>query len=296
MKISAFLMGTLFLFISLNCIAQNNAEPKLLGVCTVDSLMAKPYSTWFDSAYANYNPTAGPVSSISKNFGTNKTIEIYFGTWCGDSKRELPRMYKILTQAGINMSQVKWIALDNEDSVYKQSPTGDHVDKFIFRVPTFIIYENGKELNRIVEFPINSLEDDVDDICNKRPYRAGYFAYPTIIRWLQQAKLTDARLSTRAFATELKPLVLSAGELSAAGYVLLYQKRVKEAIAIFKINAVLYTETPSCYEALAEAYILDKDSEKATAAVLRAVELKSGKQDMKPMLDLYCKAKFANRN
>ncbi|MBK8846667.1 MAG: hypothetical protein IPO27_09075 [Bacteroidetes bacterium] len=161
--------------------------------------------------------------------------------------------------------------------------------------PPLSFYDNGKGPNRIVEFPISSLEEDMDDICNKRPYRAGYFSYPTIITWLQQGKLLDTRFSARARAATLKPLVLNAGELNAAGYVLLYQHKVKEAITLFRINSVLFPDLPNAYEGLAEAYILDKDSEKAMAAVLRAVELKTGDHEMKPLLDLYSKAKQAGK-
>ncbi len=87
-------------------------------------------------------------------------IQVFIGTWCRDTQRELPRFIKVLEESGFTQNQIKIIALDNKAENYKRSPGEEQDGKSIFRVPTFVIYENGKELNRIVEFPVISLEID----------------------------------------------------------------------------------------------------------------------------------------
>jgi hypothetical protein len=44
----------------------------------------------------------------------------------------------------------------------------------ITNVPTFIFYEKGIEINRIVETPIVSLEQDMLDILSRKDYKPNY--------------------------------------------------------------------------------------------------------------------------
>ena len=45
----------------------------------------------------------------------------------------------------------------------------------ITNVPTFIFYEKGVEINRIVESPIKSLEEDMLEILTGSSYKPNYF-------------------------------------------------------------------------------------------------------------------------
>jgi len=75
------------------------------------------------------------------------------GTWCGDSKREVPRFIKVLEAANFPVDNLKIVAVDRRKEQYKKSPTGEEWGLSIKRVPTFIFYKNGKESNRIIESP-----------------------------------------------------------------------------------------------------------------------------------------------
>ncbi|MGB1362876.1 MAG: thioredoxin, partial [Flavobacteriaceae bacterium] len=44
----------------------------------------------------------------------------------------------------------------------------------IYNVPTIIFFKNGNEINRFVEFPVNSLESDITKIIKKEPYTHSY--------------------------------------------------------------------------------------------------------------------------
>ena len=56
----------------------------------------------------------------------------------------------------------------------KDSP--DRLEKKyeILNIPTLIFFENGIEINRIVEFPVVNLLDDFSKILNKQPYKNSY--------------------------------------------------------------------------------------------------------------------------
>ena len=96
------------------------------------------------------------------------------GTWCGDSRREVPRMYKILDHSQVKPSQIQLINLNNSDTAYKQSPTHEERGLNILRVPTLLIFENGREVGRVVESPVISLEKDILAIGTGQPYEHRY--------------------------------------------------------------------------------------------------------------------------
>lgn len=92
---------------------------------------------------------------ISSILSDVDSVQIFFGSWCGDSKREVPWMLKILNESGFEKYSL--IGLGNSFQNYKQSPFGEEIGKNIHRVPTFIFYKDSTEVNRTVESPKASL-------------------------------------------------------------------------------------------------------------------------------------------
>jgi thiol-disulfide isomerase/thioredoxin len=84
-------------------------------------------------------------------------ILVVLGTWCGDSKREVPRFWKIADLAGIPPSAIKYYGVDRS----KRSADGVTDTFRIEKVPTFIFVKQGMEIGRIVESPKNSIEEDM---------------------------------------------------------------------------------------------------------------------------------------
>ena len=82
------------------------------------------------------------------------------GTWCPDSRREVPRFMRILDVWKFHLTKVTFIGVDNA----KLSPVGEYEKLKIQRVPTFIIYKNNIEAGRIIENPVTSLEQDMVNI------------------------------------------------------------------------------------------------------------------------------------
>jgi thiol-disulfide isomerase/thioredoxin len=84
-------------------------------------------------------------------------VTIFFGGWCSDSRREVPRFLKLADEAGFPQSSVRLYALDRT----KKSDDG-LTEKFgIQRIPTFIFMKQGSEIGRITESPATTLEGDV---------------------------------------------------------------------------------------------------------------------------------------
>ena len=100
-----------------------------------------------------------------------KKVKLYMGTWCEDSQREVPGMIKILEESGYPVVGLNIIALDEN----KFTPEGLEKKDEVFYVPTLIFFDkDNQEMNRIVEFPIESLEADMLKILTGEPYKNAY--------------------------------------------------------------------------------------------------------------------------
>ncbi|MBL0882375.1 MAG: thioredoxin family protein [Chitinophagaceae bacterium] len=154
-------------------VKNSNGEPMLLGHCNISFLQQGIYKNWYQTGYDHYLPDSSTIPSLT-GLLKGKQIDIFLGTWCGDSRREVPRMLKILTQAGVQQQQIRLIFVSNESNSYKQSPQHEEAGKNIKRVPTFIVYENEKEMGRIIEYPVVSLEKDLLSILRREKYVPNY--------------------------------------------------------------------------------------------------------------------------
>ena len=271
----------------------NSSKPEILyGVVQRTDLQKPPFNKWFDSIYAVYDPSPVVIRKISKQQLKDIRIEIFFGTWCGDSRREVPRFLKIMDQLGVPASKISLIATGS-DSLYKQSPQHEEAGKGIFRVPVFIVYRNGVEINRINEFPVTSLENDLVAILADQPYNPNYRSFALVKNWLQDSSLLDKNSSLRGMALQLKYLVAGERELNSLGYVLLEQGKKAEALKIFQVNAILYPESANVLSSLGEGYYENGDHQNAVVTLEKAVELNKEPQLVKEILKLLYKAKLA---
>jgi thiol-disulfide isomerase/thioredoxin len=78
-------------------------------------------------------------------------------TWCPDSKREVPRFFKIYDQAGLGTGSLTMVAVDRS----KKDAEGLTVKHEILRVPTFVFFRAGKEIGRVTERAVTTLENDI---------------------------------------------------------------------------------------------------------------------------------------
>ena len=278
---------------SATAIAQTAADkPRILyGACTKDSLMTDPFNKWFNTNYDSYQPNATTITNLKRQSVDNISIKVFFGTWCGDSKREVPRFLKLLSAISFPDKKVQLIALGGSDSLVKQSPQHEEAGLGIFRVPAFIIYRNGVEINRINEFPVFSLEKDLLGIFNNQPYTPNYHSFSTILRWLHDGSLSDENISTRGLAEQLRFLTASEHELNSLAYLLLKQGNKKEALRIFQVNYNLYPESANVASSLGEGYFETGDYKKAVAVLERSLELNKDPKEIKGILDILYKAK-----
>lgn len=146
-------------------------DPILLGEQHRDVLEANPYNKWFMTSYKDHTLDTETLTTVKAGL-KDVRITAFMGTWCEDSQREVPAFYKILDEVDYASSTVKLITVSEE----KTTPEGLEKGKEITNVPTFIFMKDGKELGRIVEYPLESLEKDMAKILTGQPYKHAYEA------------------------------------------------------------------------------------------------------------------------
>lgn len=134
----------------------------LIGVTSKNAYQDSNFAWWFNAEYTNYNVDRELLEPYKNNF-EDKIIRTVLGTWCSDSRREVPRFIKILDFIGFPEDKHLFYNVDRE----KNGITDEVESLNIELVPTFILYENGKEIGRIVESPFKSLEADLVEIISK---------------------------------------------------------------------------------------------------------------------------------
>ena len=257
------------------------AEKNLLGKTSVSALKQAPFSDWFEKGFQEYTPANDVVVKLAapeiKRTLSQTTVKIFFGSWCGDSKREVPRFLKLAKTLGWKDEQIELIGVDNGDSTLKRSPSGEERGYDIFRVPTFILLQNGREIQRITEYPVASLERDLLSILKQQPYTPNYFSYSRIHEWLQTGVLADTNVSIAGLAGQLRRTapVAHEGELNGCGYLLLGRGQIQEAITVFRINTLLFPQSSNCFDSAGEGYERIGNVPHAIQAYTRALELDS---------------------
>lgn len=283
----------LCLSITIHAIGQPKTnEPGILyGVCTLEQLKAAPYGTWFTPAFDQYTPDTTAVNQLKKEMTGNWSIRIFFGSWCGDSKRELPRFMKLLEAISFPPERVTLIGVGTGDSLVKQSPGHEEAGLGVFRVPVFIVYHKGKEINRINEFPVQSLENDLLSIFSKQPYTPNYRSFGIVLQWLNEGILLNKNASIRGLAEQLRYRVSTEHELNSLGYLLLKQAKKEEALQLFRINYYLYPESANTASSLGEGYLLNGDKKQAVNYLEHSISLNKDQNALQEILSLLYKAK-----
>jgi thiol-disulfide isomerase/thioredoxin len=135
----------------------------ILGYFTPDRLTHEPYSTWYLNGFDDYQVNSESVNKLMDVKKDGLSIKVVMGTWCPDSRREVPRFMRVLDIWKFPVGSVTFIGVDDA----KKSPVGEYEGLNILRVPTFIIYKNNIEAGRIIENPATSLEQDMVNILSR---------------------------------------------------------------------------------------------------------------------------------
>lgn len=108
----------------------------------------------FAAQYADYQPNKRELEQIQVLAG--KDVLVMFGTWCHDSKREVPRFLKLLDISKVALGSLTMQTVDRD----KNEPSGLAEQNNLKYTPTFVVFEDSAEVARIIEKPQTTLAQD----------------------------------------------------------------------------------------------------------------------------------------
>lgn len=149
---SAVTLSSIMLVVSSCASSQVEKAPMTIGAISQQQLMAN--HKFFQQSYQASQLSELEIAEINR-WPNDLHVDVYFGSWCHDSVREVPRFLKIVAQSPTLSNRL--IALDYA----KLEPSGLAKNHDIKYTPTFIVYQDDKEIGRIIERPKVSLTADI---------------------------------------------------------------------------------------------------------------------------------------
>ncbi len=117
------------------------------GLINEKDLLDEPSFTWLNENAKSFIPSTSAVNVLKTN-GNNIHILVFGGTWCDDTKAQLPKFLKTVHAAAIAENKMTYITVDRN-----KVSLGNLAQCFgITNVPTFIVQKNGMEIGRIIEY------------------------------------------------------------------------------------------------------------------------------------------------
>jgi hypothetical protein len=155
-RLSRVLLSIAVLALPLSVRAEESPAPEaLVGPVTREQIEAA------DPDWVHSEDIAAPDAAAAKALAgvpPGAEVTVFLGTWCGDSRRHVPRLWKALDAAGGAVPfKVRYIGVDRD----KKEPAADITACDVHFVPTLIVTRDGHELGRIVEEPLHGVEGDL---------------------------------------------------------------------------------------------------------------------------------------
>ncbi|MBD3288001.1 hypothetical protein GF337_04285 [candidate division KSB1 bacterium] len=163
---SMVLLLILICAVCLQCSSEKKEAQQHSGVMTGWVSKNELFSAFpaYKQSAADYQPDQDIISQIDA-LDKDAHALIILGTWCSDSRREVPRFLKIIDALQQTNLTYRMFAVDRASA----DTTGMREEYDVEYVPTFIIYENDQEIDRIIERPMMNLEIDLLEIMQTEP-------------------------------------------------------------------------------------------------------------------------------
>jgi tetratricopeptide (TPR) repeat protein len=249
-------------------------DAMLVGVLEPEDLRQEPFAEWFDSGYGDYEVGPAALAQLSEAAADDSlSVEIFLGTWCQDSQREVPRVLRVLDEARFPGSRVTLYGLSDHPGVFKTTPGGHEQELLVHRTATIVVLRNGVELGRLVEKPSATLEEDLLAILNESPAPVPYGAESAIHALYRANDAALVRAPTSAFLDQLEALGDTDSLWHYAQYDLLFNGHAADAADVLHLFLTLHPESALGYRLLAQAESELGNTGAALFAVRRALAI-----------------------
>jgi hypothetical protein len=135
--------------------AKEGEHPALVGPLTRQQV-EEALPEWVEAEVAA-QPEAAAAHALAA-VPSGAAVTVLLGTWCSDSRREVPRLWRALDEAGGSVPfAISYIGVDQD----KKEPAAEIAAAGLRYVPTLIVRRDGREVGRIVESAPHGVERDL---------------------------------------------------------------------------------------------------------------------------------------
>ena len=128
-------------------IRESGGEKIIKGFMTKEDISADSSFTWYGANQKGYSPDVKAVSNL-KAKKDSVYLVAFAGTWCDDSRTIIPKFYSLAETAGFSTDRITLIGVDRSKKTFNHLTETLNVNN----VPTIIVFKNGKEVGRVVEY------------------------------------------------------------------------------------------------------------------------------------------------
>ena len=258
-------------------VAGAQEKPILVGSVTRAALKAPPFSEWFDGAYTRYQPDPASVDRL-RPLLAGVSVEAYLGTWCGDSRRQIPRLIRLLDLAAFDHKDLALVGLSDRPMEFKHAPGHPEEKRYIHRTPTIVIVREGREIGRIVETPAVSLEADLLALLEGRGPAPKYGAEAWIHQVFTDLPPEQAMKAIVSGGPEVRKRSAPDSLWHYAEYDLLKNGRFREATAVLDLHLELEPRSVVGHILMSEALVGLGRKAEAGQAIERALAIEPGNE------------------
>jgi len=120
----------------------------LTGTINKDLLKNDTAFKWYAPNQQSYHPDTAIVHSFQKIKAAKLQLVIFGGTWCEDTQTILPKFFKLQEMGGVPDENITLYGVNS-----KKLTLGNITSALaVYNVPTIIVFKDGKELGRVVEY------------------------------------------------------------------------------------------------------------------------------------------------
>jgi tetratricopeptide (TPR) repeat protein len=222
----------------------DNQSRYLYGPCDKSAFLKGEFKAWAEASYTAYTPDGSDCLDLLQNANwTGVKIDVFFATWCGDSKYQVPRFIRMSELAHVPDSIISYIALDGN----KCGPSSEEASRQIHRVPTFIVSRNGTELGRVVEWTDRSLAEDLWRIVSRYRYQAHYAVANALMKEIETTGPRAITRNAEKRAEAARPLLKNVAELASVASVYFVRKQYEAAEAVALVNRFSFEQSPTAH-------------------------------------------------
>jgi thiol-disulfide isomerase/thioredoxin len=141
-------------------IDEKTGKEILIGKLNLEGIYTNSdFNENFKLRFSDYEADSLAIKQL-RELAKDYEITLVLGSWCHDSKVQVPHFYKVISLIDYPEDKIDLIGVDRK----KEAGDVEIKNLKIKRVPTFIFYIDGDEIGRIIETPEISLEADMLNI------------------------------------------------------------------------------------------------------------------------------------